>query len=95
MIVRSPRMYELMRSVYLGRGPVGRVLSPAIKAVTSQRMRHGGLDAFRTRVLYGKPPSPDEQLMLELRRRYKRHVVELSEYLRRDLVSLWGYDSIE
>jgi hypothetical protein len=32
--------------------------------------------------------------MLELRRRSKGEVVALSEYLDRDLVTLWGYDSI-
>ena len=31
--------------------------------------------------------------MLELRRRFKGEVVALSEYLDRDLVSLWGYDA--
>ena len=32
--------------------------------------------------------------MLELRRRFKAEVVRLSEYLDRDLVSLWGYDEL-
>ena len=32
--------------------------------------------------------------MLELRRRFKPEVVALSEYLGRDLVSLWGYEQI-
>jgi hypothetical protein len=32
--------------------------------------------------------------MLELRRRFKGEVEALSDYLGRDLVSLWGYDSI-
>jgi len=36
----------------------------------------------------------DDALMLELRRRFSDEVVALSEYLERDLVSLWGYDSI-
>jgi hypothetical protein len=45
-------------------------------------------------VLYGEPGPPDEQLMLELRRRYAPEVVALSEYLGRDLVSLWGYDNL-
>jgi hypothetical protein len=30
--------------------------------------------------------------MIELRHRFKPEVVALSEYLQRDLVSLWGYD---
>ena len=95
VIVRSPRLYEYMRSVYLGRGVSARVLGSVFKLFTSQRMRHEGLDAFRTRVVYGQPPPPDEALMLELRRRYKHQVVELSEYLGRDLVSLWGYDRLD
>jgi hypothetical protein len=32
--------------------------------------------------------------MDELRGRYKAEVVELSAYLGRDLVSLWGYDDV-
>jgi len=32
--------------------------------------------------------------MLELRRRFKGEVIALSDYLGRDLVSLWGYDRV-
>jgi hypothetical protein len=32
--------------------------------------------------------------MLELRRRFKPEVAALSEHLSRDLVTLWGYDSL-
>jgi hypothetical protein len=95
VLVRSPRMYEMVRSLYLGRNPVARAANTAIKAVTTQRLRHGGLRTLRSRVLYGKPPPPDEQLMLEMRRRFKPHVQELSEYLDRDLVGLWGYDRLD
>jgi hypothetical protein len=42
----------------------------------------------------GQPPR-DEQLMLELRRRFKPEVVALSEYLDRDLVALWGYEDLD
>ena len=45
--------------------------------------------------MYGSPPPADESVMLELRRRFKPEVVALSEYLDRDLVSLWGYDRVE
>jgi hypothetical protein len=92
--VRSPRMYELMQSLYLGNGPLARVGKAGVKALTSQRLREDGLQAFRRRILYGSPRPPDEALMLELRRRFKGEVVALSEYLGRDLVSLWGYDSL-
>ena len=33
--------------------------------------------------------------MRELRRRFASEVVALSEYLGRDLVSLWGYDRLK
>jgi hypothetical protein len=94
VLVRSPRMYQLQRSLYLGSSPGTRIAKAAIKALTPQRLRHEGLRALRKRVIFGKPPPPDEALMLELRRRFEPEVVALSEYLDRDLVSLWGYDRI-
>jgi hypothetical protein len=49
---------------------------------------------MRRHVLYGSPGAPDGELMLELRRRFAGEVVALSEYLDRDLVSLWGYEDL-
>jgi hypothetical protein len=89
--VRSVRMYDMARSLYLGRGPAARAAKAAIKTITPQRLRRDGMVALRRRVLYGKPPAADEELMRELRRRFKGEVVALSEYLGRDLVGLWGY----
>jgi hypothetical protein len=93
--VRSPRMYSLVRSVSLGEGPVGRALSPAIKALSSRRLRRTALRALRGRVLLGSPAPAEQELMLELRRRFKPHVQEVGEYLGRDLLALWGYESID
>jgi hypothetical protein len=93
--VRSPRLYEHVRSLYMGRGPLARAVKPAIKAVTPQRLRHRAIYAARHSLLYGDPLPPDQQLMLELRRRFKGEVVALSEYLDRDLVRLWGYDRLD
>ena len=92
--VRSLRMYELARSMYMGRGPVARALKSAVKAVTPERLRRDALRRFRRNVLYGKPRPADEELMLQLRRRFKTEVVELGGYLDRDLVRLWGYDRV-
>lgn len=92
--VRSLRMYELARSLYMGRGPVAQTLKSAVKAVTPRRLRRDALRALRRNVLYAKPRPADEELMLQLRRRFKGEVVELGEYLDRDLVRLWGYDRI-
>jgi hypothetical protein len=93
--VRSPRMYELVRSVSLGEGRAGRALSAAIKAVSSRRLRRVALRALRTRVLLGSPAPAEQELMLELRRRFKPYVQEAAQYLDRDLLALWGYESID
>jgi hypothetical protein len=92
--VRSQRLYELVRSLYLGRGPVLGVARAMIKAVTPARFRRDALGAFRRRVLYAPPRPPDETLMLELRSQLKEEVVALSDYLDRDLVTFWGYDKV-
>jgi Sulfotransferase domain len=93
--VRSPRLYGLMRSLYLGRGPASGALKAAIKAVTPQQLRYGGIRAARHRALAGEPAPADAELMRELRARFKGEVVALSEYLDRDLVTFWGYDGID
>jgi hypothetical protein len=92
--VRSQRLNELIRSVYLGRGPASRAVKSAVKGVTSRRLRLAALRATRLRVIYGSPRPADEELMRELRWRFKGEVTALSEYLDRDLVTLWGYDGL-
>ena len=41
---------------------------------------------------YKPPEVPDEEFMLELRRRFKPQVQEFGDYIGRDLVGFWGYD---
>jgi hypothetical protein len=93
--VRSPRMNELVRSLYLGRGPVARAVGGPIKLLTPRRLRHRGLQTLQRHALHARPRPAEEKLTLELRRRFKGEVVALSEYLDRDLVTLWGYDGID
>jgi hypothetical protein len=88
--VRSVWLDSVVRSLYAGRGPLARTA----KALVPRALRGGALESFRRRVVYGKPAPPDEDFALELRSRFKGEVVALSEYLDRDLVSLWGYESI-
>jgi hypothetical protein len=45
--------------------------------------------------VYTRRSDPDEGLMRELRVRFKPEVQALSEYLGRDLVSLWHYDELD
>jgi hypothetical protein len=94
VLVRSTRLYEMVRSVYMGQGRVGGAAHGAVKAIVPRRVRRDALGSMRRHVLYSQPSPPDEELMLELRRRSKAEVEALSEYLGRDLVKLWGYDRI-
>ncbi len=92
--VRSVRLDAMLRAVRWGRGPFGGALHSTVKALTTKRAR-SVLYPLRRRVVYGSPRPADEQLMSELRRRFKGEVVALSEYLDRDLVTLWGYDGVD
>jgi len=92
--VRSARVYDLVRSVYLGRSPATRPLKAAIKTITPRRVRHEAVAAVN-RMQRSSPPPVDAELMRELRHRFKAEVESLSEYLDRDLVGFWGYDRID
>ena len=92
--VRSPRVYELEQSLYLGRGRIAGPAKAAIKLLTPRRARLDALALLR-RAQRGKPLPPDQRLTLELHRRFKGEVLALSEYLDRDLVTLWGYDDVD
>jgi hypothetical protein len=89
--VRFARMHPLSRKLRVARhrpelaGPVSR----AVLSLSSRPLR-----VLWRRVAYKTATAPDEQLMLELRRRFKPEVEALSEYLGRDLVSLWRYDKL-
>jgi len=93
--LRSQRLDELMHTVSVGRGGFGGGVKLAVKALAPRRVRRGMLGLARRRLVLSPAPAPDEKLMLELRRRYRPEVVALSEYLGRDLVSLWGYDRLD
>jgi Sulfotransferase family len=91
--VRSPRLHELSQALALGQGRLWRTVNTAVKALGPRQVKLAV--ALRERLLMGKPRLPDDELMLELRRRFKPEVVALSEHLDRDLVTLWGYDRLD
>ncbi len=69
-------------------------LERTVNALTPMILKH---DVFRKRwrrMIYKRPLPADEEFMLELRHRFKPEVQAVSDYLGRDLVSLWGYDGI-
>jgi Sulfotransferase family len=94
--VRSMRLHQFRRAVAradfnpAAAGPVTR----AMTMLTPGRLRSGPISSIFRRVAYRSSAPPDEQFTRELRRRFKPEVVALSDYLGRDLVSLWGYDEL-
>jgi sulfotransferase family protein len=93
--VRSQRVHHLVHALQVGRGPLSRGAKAGLKLVLPRRLRRDGVRAAKERLLYAAPQAPEEALTSELRRRFKGEVVALSEYLDRDMVSLWGYDGVE
>ena len=96
--VRAQHLHGATRAVHLAQGPAARTVKTAVNTLLPRRVRQAAFGPIRRRargrILYGEPAPPDENLMLELRHRFKDEVVALSEYLGRDLVTLWGYDEV-
>jgi hypothetical protein len=90
--MRSQQLDELVHAVSVGRGPISKAAKATVKSLTPERVRRRALRLTQRRVVHGAPPPDDEQLMLELRRRFRPEVEALSDYLGRDLLTLWGYD---
>jgi hypothetical protein len=94
--VRAMPLHQLAAAARMARrNPQGgRRLGRAVNALTPEPLRSDAFRAFWRRVVYRTTPPPDQEFMLELRRRFKPEVQALSDYLGRDLVTMWGYDSI-
>jgi hypothetical protein len=92
--MRSQALDELVHSVSVGRGRASQVAKATLKTLTPRKFRRDVLRLTQQHVVHGAPPSPDESFTMELRRRFTGEVVALSEYLDRDLVTLWGYDRV-
>ncbi|HWD11462.1 MAG TPA: sulfotransferase [Solirubrobacteraceae bacterium] len=92
---RSQLLNEAVHAIGVGRGPVSRTIKEAIKAVTPAGPRREAFKAVKTKVVAAAPRPPDDALLRELRLRHKDEVQELSDYLERDLVALWGYDDLD
>jgi hypothetical protein len=95
IMMRSQQLDDLVHAMSVGRGPLSGPAKAALKLLAPRELRRRLLHFTRRRIVQGKPPPADEAFMQELRRRFKGEVEALSEYLDRDLVSLWGYDRLE
>jgi hypothetical protein len=93
--LRSRRADDLLRSLYAGSNPAARLVKATATRILPPRARSELLPAIRRRLVYGKPPPADTELMRDLRRRFKGEVIALGEYLDRDLLELWGYTELD
>lgn len=93
--IRATRANSVLRKLIVAEGAGWGVLKRSLTTLTPMRMRQKTLHATRKRLLYTEPTPPSEALTAELRARFKPEVVALSEYLDRDLVTLWGYDELD
>jgi hypothetical protein len=93
--VRSKRLHHLLHAVTVGQGPFSAGVKATVKTFTPQRLRRRALVAAQKHVVFSDPHPPEASFMTELRRRFHGEVTALSEYLGRDLVTLWGYDRLD
>jgi Sulfotransferase family len=94
--VRSKRLHQLRRTVRrAGLNPAKRGrLVRAIDAVAPESLNSRAISRAFRRLTYRSQQPADDQLMAELRRRFRGEVEAASEYLDRDLVTLWGYQHV-
>ncbi|HTU77718.1 MAG TPA: sulfotransferase [Solirubrobacteraceae bacterium] len=94
-VLVRPRVEQRLKTAFAGSGPVSRRVRASIERLTPEPVRAKAVQAVMRTLVESKPPPPDEEFMAGLRRRFKPEVVAVSEYLGRDLVSLWGYDALD
>ena len=94
VLVRRQSLDDLMHAVSTGRNPAARVAKTALKALAPRDVRHRAMALTRRRLVQGEPEAVDEEVMSDLRRRFKPEVEAVSDHLGRDLVTLWGYDRL-
>jgi Sulfotransferase family len=93
--VRSVHLDDFRRSLRSGSTPALRIVRDAGKALTTRRLRERLYYPLVRSSVFSAPPPVDPQFMRELRRRFAGEVEALSRVLERDLVKLWGYDSLD
>jgi hypothetical protein len=93
--IRSQHLDDLLNRVSVGRGPASRAVKAALKAVVPSQARRRAIAATQRHLVMGPPAPPEHEVMAELRVRFKGEVAALSEYLDRDLATLWGYDGLD
>jgi hypothetical protein len=84
-----------LHEAFFGGGGVMRAARRAARLVTPEQARRRAFRTLREKLVFATPGDADEELMLELRRRFRGEVEALAEYLDRDLVGEWGYEGLQ
>jgi hypothetical protein len=92
--LRSQELDDAVHRFSVGRGPYSRAVKAVAKTLVPQSARRRLLHTVQEHVVHSAAPSPDEELVTELRKWLKPEVERVGAYLGRDLVSFWGYDQI-
>jgi Sulfotransferase domain len=95
--VRSPllkHLADVAREARRNRATASR-LGRAIDTLTPAALHNPAFRARWRSLVYKPAPGPDEELMRELRVRFRGEVQAISDWLGRDLVREWGYDRID
>jgi hypothetical protein len=92
--MRSQQLDDLVHSLSVGRDPLSRVAKRVVKTITPGDTSRKLLRVVQRNVVHAPPRPSDDELMRELRGRFRGEVLALSEYLDRDLVGLWGYEDV-
>jgi hypothetical protein len=91
--VRSRRLHSVAHALAAGDAPLSRAVQAAASSLSP--LSRESARAIRDRIFFTSPSPPDQEMTLELRHRFKPEVEALSEYLGRDLVALWKYDTLD
>ncbi len=95
--VRSIALHQLVgmrRRARRNPGAASR-LERTVNALTPMIPEDKMLRRRLRRMVYKRPLPADQELIRELRARFKPEVQALSDYLGRDLVTLWGYADVD
>ena len=83
-----------LHEAFFGGGGVMRTARRAAKLVTPEQARRKAFRTLREKLVFASPGEADDELMLELRGRFRGEVEALGEHLGRDLLAQWGYEGL-
>lgn len=91
--VRSQTLDESITRVLLGYGPVSKFAKRMLQGIIPPHRRADLVVGLRERIIYSRPLPVDGGVMHDIRVRFRDEVERFGDYIGRNLISLWDYDS--